>query len=149
MSGYVSLFFDVILLAAFAATIFFSLRLSRQFASMQADRKAFEALIQALGTAAGKSEAAVGALKTTAIESADILQEKINSGRDLAAELEIMIQAGDNLADRLQSAAEKGARARPDAVPSGDAPLKTADAPPVKSRAERELIEALKAKQKT
>lgn len=148
---------DVFILAALGATIFYCLRLSRQFNQLQADRKAFETLIQSLTVAASRAEAAIKSLKEAAIESGDGLQDKINNARSLFDELEIMIQAGDNLAERLQTLAEKGRRSVQShgggtAEPRGlddkdDVSAVRVDKQP-KSRAEKELMEALKAKQK-
>lgn len=147
---------DVFILAALGATIFYCLRLSRQFNQLQADRKAFETLIQSLTVAASRAEAAIKSLKEAAIESGDGLQEKINNARSLFDELEIMIQAGDNLAERLQTLAEKGRRsvqsqgggtAEPRGLDDDDVSAVRVDKQP-KSRAEKELMEALKAKQK-
>lgn len=142
MNAYVGLFFDILVLAALAAVIFFSFRLSRQFNDLRADRQAFEQLIQALNVAASRAEGAVRNLKEAAKGAADTLQEKMNGARNLADELEIMIQAGDNLADRLGRAAEKtrAPQAAEHEAPRGDQP---------RTKAERELVEALKAKQKT
>lgn len=132
-----SLIFDVVMLVALAATIRFSLRLSRQFDRMQADRKVFDQMIQALNLASAKAEAATRSLKEAAVQSGDKLQEKINGARSLSEELEIMIQAGDSLAERLGVIAEKSRKAT----------MAEATPAPPRSRAEKELLEAIKAKQ--
>lgn len=134
------IFFDILILAALAGTIFYSFRLSRQFNDLRADRKAFEQLIQALNVAASRAEGAVHGLKEAVKGSADQVQDKINTARVLTDELDIMIQAGDNLAERLQATAEKSRSAVMHEEPRGK------DQP--RTRAERELMEALKAKQK-
>lgn len=146
MSAYVALFFDIAVLAALGAVIYFSLRLSRQFNDLKADRQAFEQLIQALNVASSRAEGAVRHLKDAAKESVEVLQERTNGARAMADELEIMIQAGDNLAERLKNAATSrpGAAA---AAPREDDPAPRPGEP--RSRAERDLIEALKAKQKS
>lgn len=148
MMSIFGLIFDVLILAALAVTIRQAMRLNRDFAQMQADRKAFENLIAALNIAASRAESAIKALKETAVESGDALQDKINTARELMHELDIMIQAADSLANRLSGAAENArpqapARPAPAAAPQpspaqGGAPL---------SRAEKELLEALKARQ--
>jgi hypothetical protein len=170
MSAHINLFLDITILAALAVTIFHAQRLSRQFNRMQADRAAFEQLIAALNAAAARAEAAIAAFKETAGESGDRLQERINAARALSDELEIMVQAGDSLAERLQGLAEKGGQqagaARPHfgrmedfseedgdgqddaltpAARSGDDKQRPAMQP--RTRAEKELLEALKAKQ--
>ena len=70
----------------------------------------------------------------------------------MSEELEIMVQAGDNLAERLNVLAEKTRKAHtaptnaaPDDVKEDDIP-RTGSAQP-RSRAEKELLDALKAKQ--
>lgn len=148
MMSIFGLIFDILILAALAVTIRQAMRLNRDFAQMQADRKAFENLIAALNIAASRAESAIKVLKETAVESGDALQDKINTARELTHELDIMIQAADSLANRLSGAAENArpqapARSAPAAAPQpspaqGGAPL---------SRAEKELLEALKARQ--
>jgi hypothetical protein len=143
MNTPVGLFFDIVILAALAVTIFYCVRLSKQFNQIRADRKAFETLISSLNLASSRAEASIRAFKETAVGNGDVLQDKINKARGLSEELEIMIQAGDSLADRLQSMAEKGRKAN-----VADAPPQKDEMPP-RTRAEKELLDAIKAKQKT
>ncbi len=143
MSPSVSLFVNIVILAALAVTIFYCLRLSRQFNQMRADRKAFETLIQSLNLASSRAEASIRSFKETAVGNGDILQDKINKSRALSDELEIMIQAGDSLADRLQALAEKSRRAATDTSPAPSAEIQP------RTRAEKELLDAIKAKQQS
>ena len=133
---------DIVILGALAATVFYAWRLSGQIDRMQADRRAFETLISALNVAASRAEAAIKSLKDVSQDSGDKLQDKINGARALSEELEIMVQAGDALAERLQALAEKNRRA---AAPSAEREPETAGP---RTRAEKELLEAVKAKQK-
>jgi len=159
LSPYIGLGFDVIIMAALVATIIFAFRLSKQFDQMQADRKAFDLLISSLNVAASRAEAAVKALKDAAQQGGDQLQEKINAARTLSDELEIMVQAGDNMADRLQNAATRMRKATTPAEPQqlmtaeDAAEEMPADETPARaqprSRAEKELLEALRAKQQS
>lgn len=146
MPASVGLIFDILILAALLVTIRQAWRLSREFAQMQADRKAFENLISALNVAASRAESAIKSLKETAVETGDNLQERINKGRALADELDIMIQAGDSMANRLGLAAEQ--KNKPPAVKpaAAAAPAPAATGQPL-SRAEKELLDALKARQ--
>lgn len=145
MTSYIGVVFDVIILAALLVTIRQAMRLSRDFNQMQADRKAFENLISALNVAASRAESAIKSLRETAVETGDGLQDTINKGRGLADELDIMIQAGDSMATRLEQAAEGGSR-KGRAAAVAAAPAADAGAAPL-SRAEKELLEALKARQ--
>jgi hypothetical protein len=154
MSPWVNILFDIFILAALGATMRFALKLSTQFERMQADRKAFEQLISALNLASARAEAAVRTLKDAAAESGDRLQEKISAGRALSEELEIMVQAGDSLAERLGAIAEKSRKA---AAPESDLERAAQDVQPQdrvsgaqpRTRAEKELLEAVKAKQQS
>lgn len=132
--AYASLFFNILILAALAYTIFYCIKLSKQFKQMQADRRAFETLIQSLNLAAARAESAIRTMKETAAGSGENLQEKINQSRASFSELEIMIQAADDAANRLQNF---GTREKKPETP--DTQLRT--------RAERELQEAMRTKQ--
>lgn len=179
MSSVVSLILDVVILGVLAATILYARRLSRQFAEMKADRKIFEKLIEAINSAASRADIATRNLREAAQQGGDALQDKINAARSLADELEIVIEAGDNLAGRLEglarrnpsapAAASKSARAAATISPRDAASISPRefaetlfsrdDAPekPLRghapgqprSRAEKELLEALRAKQQS
>jgi hypothetical protein len=152
MNPYVTLILDVITLAALAAAIVYARRLSRQFNEMRADRKAFEKLIEAINNATSRADAATRSLREAAQQSGDRLQDKINAARGLADELEIIVQAGDSLAERLETLARRGGPPQPkEAAPAAEKPAieKTdkSSAGMPRTRAEKELLEALRAKQ--
>lgn len=145
MPASIGLIFDILILAALLVTIRQAWRLSREFAQMQADRKAFENLISSLNIASSRAESAIKGLRDTATETGDALQDRINKGRALADELDIMIQAGDSMANRLGLAAEQKTKPAAKQAPAAAATPAAAGAP--LSRAEKELLEALKARQ--
>jgi hypothetical protein len=153
MGSATNMLLNVLILVALGVTIFYCLRLSRQFNQMRADRKAFETLIQALNLASARAEGSIHAFKEVAVGNGDILQDKINKGRAMADELEIMIQAGDSLADRLQTLAEKSRKASTDTVmpetKQPEAQSRQSLAAEPRTRAEKELLEAIKAKQQS
>ena len=143
----VAMILDVVVLIGLVATIFYAVRLSRQFEVLQKDKGQLDLLIQNLSNATNRADIAVKNMRDTAIDTGENLQSKINTSRALFDELEIMIEAGDNLADRLQNLAEKGRKAS--TKPSKNkaaASKKTGDEN--HSRAEKELLAALKANQK-
>ncbi len=151
----VAIVFDILTLVGLAVTIFYCIRLSRQFERMRADRKAFELLIQALNTAADRADVSIKAFREMAGGNSDVLQERINKSRAMADELEIMIEAGDSLADHLEKLAENSAKAAKDGSAAGGdgeepaAPRKPPSSATPRTRAEQELLEAVKAKQKS
>ena len=145
MNPLLSLSFDIALLTALGVTIFYCFRLSGQFNRLRANARDFETLIQALNLALASVAAAILSLKEDALGSGDALQDKINQSRALFDELEIMIQAGDSLAERLQALAEKN---RPEPAREGGPPPDKN--PPrelqPRTRAEKELLEAVRTK---
>ncbi|HEX2752560.1 MAG TPA: DUF6468 domain-containing protein [Alphaproteobacteria bacterium] len=150
MPAATGMIFDFILLAALGVVMYRAWQLSRQFTEMQANRAAFEQLIQALNIATQRAEGAIMGLREAATESAEGLQSKINAARALSDELEIVVQAGDSLAERLQNLAAKSRPAMPSTSTFEEephAPAKPATAP--RTKAEKELLEAVKAKQKS
>lgn len=165
MSPTLSIALDALNLVVLGTTIFYCLRVSRQLNQVRADRQVFENLIQGLNLSSARAEAAIRAFRETASDGGESLQDKINKGHAMADELEIMIQAGDSLADRLQMLAEKGrksvgetaetkaADARPAAEPQPrenqtGVPREGQTGVP-RTRAEKELLEAIRAKQKS
>lgn len=150
MSDNIGMIFDVVILAALAGTMFYAHKLSKQFNGLQANKQAFEQLIAALNLASSRAEAAIKALKEAVLQGGDQLQDRVNKARALSDELEIMVQAGDNLAERLQGLAERGRKSA--GAPEADAAPEAFTETPVsqpRSRAEKELLEALKAKQQS
>jgi hypothetical protein len=149
MSPYVGLVIDFVMLVALGVTIFYGLRLSRQFDRLKADQKAFDQLIAALNLASSRAELAIKSLKEAAMDSGNKLQERVNAARAISEELEIMVQAGDNLAERLNVIAEKSRKAAmAPAEPAAEDAPKPAGAQP-RTRAEKELLDAIRAKQQS
>ena len=150
MSAYLGLILDVALVAALGVAVFHARKLSKQITAMQADRRAFEQLIAALNVASSRAESAIKSIKETVAATGDKLQDKINTARSLSEEMEIIIQAGDNLAERLQDLAEKSRKSVAPSPAAAAALIESDDAKTQpRSRAERELMEALKGKQQT
>lgn len=149
MSDFAGFALNVVILCALGAAIFYAWRLSSQLKSLQADRKALEGLITALNIASAKAEAAARGIKAAAEEGADKLQQKINAARGLSEELEIIVEAGDSLADRLARSTQKSTPPQfaANEAEEGPAPVVTTAQP--RSRAEKELLEALRAKQRS
>jgi len=143
----VAMILDIVVLIGLVATIFYAIRLSRQFEILQKDKGQLDILIQNLSNATNRADVAVKNMRDTAIDTGESLQSKINTSRALFDELEIMIEAGDNLADRLQNLAEKGRKASIKPSKKKTAGSKEAG-DENHSRAEKELLAALKANQK-
>ena len=133
---------DIILLVFLFITLFFGLRLSRQFGEIKKDQARLGELVKQLDTASARAEAAVQTMKKTALETSDSLSAQNGKAQALSEELEIMIEAGDNLAERLQVIATQSRQS----VQGGQQPPSGQKKP--RTRAEKELQDALAEKRK-
>lgn len=152
MSAIIAAITDILVICALGAGVFYAIRLSRQLNEFKTDKKVLSDLITTLNIAADRAETAIKIMRKTATEGADSLQGKISQSRGLFDELEIIIQAGDSLADRLEKLAESGRRAitdpdmhapRTTAAPQTQAQAPHTQAEP-RTRSERELLDALR-----
>jgi len=150
MNPIIGLFFDILILAALGSTLFYCFRLSRQFNQMQSDKKAFEILIHNMNIASARAEAAIKSIKESAIGGSEALQGRINKSRSLIDELEIMLEAGDSLATRLEVLAKKSRIATmSNSIEELESEEKNGrlEIKP-RTKAEQELLEAVKANKK-
>ena len=153
-----ALIIDVILLLLLCVTLFFGIRLSRQFSEIKADQQRMAALVRDLNAASDKAASAVENMKNTAVVTSETLQGQISKGQALFDELEIMVEAGDSLAERLQNIAAKSRRTvegtdkSATSLKGGSKKKTTSSAEKneskdakARTRAEKELLDALKA----
>lgn len=134
---------DILLLLILGVTMFFGLRLSRQFSEIKADQARLATLVGQLNEASKRAEGAVASMKKTAIETSEQLQGRIGKAQALSEELEIMIEAGDSLAERLQHIAEDSRKSVDAKKSASKPPPKKTEGSTQQSRAERELRDAL------
>src|SRR5438105_3674100 len=97
---------DVAVIVLLAAVLFFAIRLQKQLSEFRAGRQDFAALVGDLGRSVTKAEKAIEGLRDTARASGRDLQAQIDAARALSDELQIITEAGDNLAGRLERAAQ-------------------------------------------
>jgi len=166
MSGSaLSLVLDISILVLLAAVIFFAARLSLNLRNFREERRDLDNLVNDLARNVGMAEAAISGLRNAAREAGRDLQGMINEAKSLTDELEIMAESGNNIAGRLETAAQKRQKAAPPAAaakpsfairdpeferedegsPAEDGLLDSPDmaAGDGRSRAEQELYEAL------
>lgn len=104
----IGMILDGIVLLFLAVTIFFSVRLSSNMAAFRSSRKELDKLVQDLSRNIDRAEAAIAGMKSASREAGAELQERMNKARIQADELNIMTEAGDNLAARLERLADRG-----------------------------------------
>jgi len=95
---------DVVVIALLGATIFYALRLERKLANMRSAQAALGDVIRELNSAAARAEAGIHGLKTAAVSSGQMLDDKIKRARSLNDELALLLQSGERLGQRLESA---------------------------------------------
>jgi hypothetical protein len=124
----IGLSLDVLLIALLGAALVMGFRLNRRLKALRDSQAGFAAAVQALNDAAARAEQGLAELRSASDEAIDILSDRIDKGRQLAAKLEKLIQqapAAARLADvqeeRVQErrlgallAAAREARAQPE-----------------------------------
>jgi len=107
----ISVIMDGIVIVLLATTVFFAARLSHHLKNFKQGRQEMNKLVATLTSQIDAAQRAVDGLRENAKQSGKDVQLIINEARALSDELQLMINAGDNLASRLEKGA--GAIARP------------------------------------
>ena len=110
MSSMLSLFIDISVLFCLGFTIFYAIKLSNKLNNFRASRGEFESVIRELSANIDKAYEAIDILKAENGNSGQDLQVLLDRSRDLKDELQLMNDAGNSLAKRLESLAEKNSR---------------------------------------
>jgi hypothetical protein len=100
---------DGVILIMLVVTVIYAVRLSSLLNSFRDNRAFIETLIAELSLSVEKAEQAIQGLRSSARESGRDLQSLINEASALSDELQIMTEAGDNMALRLEKVAQKNA----------------------------------------
>ncbi|MGE4312956.1 MAG: DUF6468 domain-containing protein [Pseudobdellovibrionaceae bacterium] len=96
---------DVVILVTLAATIFYAMRLSGQLKILKDSKSQLELLVSNLAINITRAQEAIQEMHDVANEASDTLQGAIKQARGMSDELELITEAGENLADRLEAAA--------------------------------------------
>lgn len=103
------LFLDFAVLVCLGATIFFALRLSKSLSNFKAYREEFTDLVRVLSQNIDQAQRAVMVLKESSHDTADELSGLIKKSKAMIAELQLINEAGDNLASRIEGLATRSA----------------------------------------
>lgn len=147
----VSLIFDIVMIILLVVMIASCMSLSQRLRSLKDSRKAFEQLAAQFEEATKRADAGIKNLQNAATNTGEGLQNRLEKARALRDELAIMIDSAESLANRLAavtpstSATASGSRGVD--VGSAQQQAPTAPAADPRSRAERELFNALRAQQ--
>lgn len=105
-SAFLAIGLDIIVLCFLGATIFFVLRLYKSLNEFKAQRKQFDSIIANLLSAIDQAERSINTLKQTSAQEAGDLEKLIMKSQALSEELQIINDAGESMAKRLEKLAE-------------------------------------------
>lgn len=105
--GTVGLLLDLVIIILLGATIFYAARLSVHLKTFRQGRQDMQRLIQDLSGAIIRAEGAIEGLKDTARSEGEQLQKVVSKAQQSIDELEIITQAGDSMANRLEGMASR------------------------------------------
>lgn len=97
-----------VILVLLGAMIFFAVKLSLALRSFRDNRAELRDLIESLSRAILQADGAIRGLREAAREGGRDLQGTIGEARGIQDELRIMIESGDSLARRIESAVDRG-----------------------------------------
>ena len=154
---------DGLVLVFMGATIVFAARLSSHLRHFRESRKDLEKLIGDLTTQIVKAERSIETLKTSARDVSRDLQQQLDDAHAMGDDLEIMTRGANNMADRLDKAADRNrGSAEQHSAPQRSKPTRdefpgfairdteieeeSVSSDPEGSLAERELMEALQSR---
>lgn len=109
MSGsLLSVSLDILVLIFLGVTIYYAIKLTNSLNSFRQVRHEFTTIMRTLSKDIDDAQQAVQQLKSVSRDSGLGLQKVINESRKIAGELEVINQAGNNAADRLEALIEQG-----------------------------------------
>jgi hypothetical protein len=153
-----SIILDIVVAALLVATIAYATILDRRIRQLRSARSEIETMVVGFNVATSRAESAIGDLKEGTEAGARALKPLMATARQIADDLQFLVEHGNELADRLdvgvsaaRAAAPKGGlkpAARPQAVKPAPLALdksERADTPPREvSDAEHALLKALR-----
>lgn len=147
----IGLILDAVVAALLVATIVYCVVLYRQLSRVRSAQEEMRGLIASFDNATSRAQAGIIELKRTNDEIVDALRKEMNKGRVLADELSILTESGDRLASRIEGglterpANDSRLRRETSLSSAADHGAGRARDAGLKSEAERELLEALRA----
>jgi uncharacterized protein YhaN len=100
-----SLALDVLIIVLLIATIIYAARLSLHLKKFRNARAEMDDVVKDLSRQINKADKAVNGLNTTVTNSSEELQLKMDNAKAMFDELDMVVQSGDALANRLEELA--------------------------------------------
>ncbi len=86
-------------------TVVYCFQLDRRLRALRNGQDGLKDLIKGLGEATGRAQLSVAQLKIAGDAAGRELRDTVTKARELADELSLMVEAGNNIADRLEGGA--------------------------------------------
>ncbi|CAN7233722.1 DUF6468 domain-containing protein [Phenylobacterium sp. LjRoot219] len=102
----VSLAMNVLLALLLMAALAMGWRLNRRLKTLRESHEGFAVAVRELNTAAGRAEQGLADLRAATDEAVDLLSDRIEKGRALAAKLEKLVQDAPAVASRREPPAD-------------------------------------------
>jgi hypothetical protein len=112
---------NLLLAGLLVAAMVVGLRLNKRLKALRDSHEGFEAAVVHLNMAARRAEQGLADLRAATDEATDMLSDRIEKGRDLAAKLERLVSA----APELPRAAAQAERPQPRGMPSVSPPARS------------------------
>jgi hypothetical protein len=135
---------ELALIVLLGATLFHAVRLERALGVLKRDRVQLQELIAGFNASTRQAELGTERLRAAADGAGQQIARQVDAALSLKDDLALLIERGENLADRLDAQVRAGRPLvndgpRPAVVSNGDAAE-----PRVRSQAERDLLKALR-----
>ena len=116
MSGTYALILDSMIVILLVAMIVYSVILNRRLAALRNNRSEMEQAVRHFGDAAIRADESIRALKANSDQAGQTLQAEVQKAQTLRDEIKFLVEAGERLADRLESAAGRSGDVQPNAT---------------------------------
>lgn len=99
---WISLIFDGIIAVLLGVTIFYCTLVNRRLGALRSSKDELKQVIEDLTVATTNAQMSIAHLKEAGREVVGVLEDDVRKGRALSDELSLMVEAGNNLANRLE-----------------------------------------------
>lgn len=107
MSPIVSVILDLVLMALLGATLVYAVLLNRQMIRLRDGKSELNELIRGLNDAMLRADSGVKSLRKAASDVGEDLRATVAKAQTLRDELNLIVETGESLADRLGSSSER------------------------------------------
>ena len=108
---------NVLLAGLLVAAMVVGVRLNKRLKALRDSHEGFVVAVRDLNAAAARAEKGLADLRTSTDEAIDLLSDRIEKGRSLAAKLEKLVASAPELPRAAAAAADRAPRAMPPVAP--------------------------------